>query len=154
VSLDRAPGERYLPPVEGPDANRTTVTGRAKRPLLLALLTALAVGAIMGLAAGLFDIDWGLIALGAIGGWLIGTALLQAGGGGRSAAAVALAVLAFAVALVVDYLASLAALQESVRPLSERVAETPFVDWLGPQLGPAQPLTLLALGVFAWRAAR
>ena len=68
--------------------------------------------------------------------------------------AVVLALAAWLATEIGAYLLSLALLPDSVRSLPERIATLSFLDWLGPQFGPLEILSLFLLAGLAWFASR
>ena len=155
--LERPPGERLASPPtrvrERPDLGR-------------ALLLGAGAGAGIALAAALLrsilDVTTGLLALAVAGGWLVGAAVRQGAWGGeahRGSAApelmgAVLGALTWIVGLVLAWVVALAILPGSERSLAERLAATPFLDWLGPQVGLADLLALLLVTMLGWVAAR
>jgi hypothetical protein len=157
-TLARPPGDRYLPPSPvaapvRPDLRRATIFG-AGAAIAFAVVAAI-------LNAGL-NLPAGVAIAAAPGGWLIGRAArlgAQAGRGrpltrGPVGLAVILALLAWLAGEVAAYVLSLALLQESVRSLADRIAALPFLDWLGPQFGSLEILSLFLLAGFAWFGSR
>jgi hypothetical protein len=112
--------------------------------------------------AGVLQLDLGTLVVAAIAGWAIGTAVVWGAWGERlhfpdvslRVAAVALALVAWAVGTVLDYLFSQAVLPGSTLPFEQRLSATPFVDWFAGQLGPILLLQAGLIAVFAFRAAR
>jgi hypothetical protein len=75
----------------------------------------------------------GVLAVAVIAGWAIGAILWMVRAHPLLAAAMAAG--AWLLGLVLTWLVSLAILPASSRTFTERVAGTPFVDWLAPQFG-------------------
>ena len=110
-------------------------------------------------------ITWGLVAVAAFIGWLIGSAARSGAYGAAPrptaprvrAIAVAGSLFAWLVASAGVYLYSLAALP-SIGPagstLAERIAATPIVAFYAQQLGPLDFIELLALLLAAWWSSR
>ncbi len=158
-TLERPPGNRYLPPdvpnplAVRPDMVRATLFGAAT-----ALLTSVLAAA---LNAGL-NLLVGVAVVAALGGWLIGRAVRRGAWSGRAHVpspaplllAVLLALAAWLVGEIGAYLLSLAALQDSVRSFPERIAALPFLDWLSPQFGPLEIISLFLLAGLAWFSSR
>jgi hypothetical protein len=129
------------------------------RALGLGLLGVVGTAAAMALLYGVLSITIGLIAVAVVGGWSIGAGVRHGAWGGQShrpsGAPAALAILLAAVAwlggLVAAWLVSLALIPASSRTFLERVAATPFLDWLSPQFGGLEVIDLLILlGVAAY----
>ncbi len=155
--LERPPGERY----------GTSATSLRERPdLVRALALGVAVGLLMALAAALLrsvlDLTAGLVAVAIAGGWLVGAAVRRGAWAGlphRPSAApetmgLILGVFTWVAALVLAWVVAMAILPGSERTLTERLAGTPFLDWLTPQLGLADVLGLVLAGLFGWIGAR
>lgn len=131
-----------------------------------ALLLGIGVGVTVALAAAVLrsvlDVTVGLVAVAAVGGWLVGAAVRRgawAGMAHRRAAlpevlGLVLGALTWLVALVLAWVVSMVILPGSDRTLLERLMATPFLDWLGPQLGLADLLCLTLAAVFGWLGAR
>lgn len=158
-TLERPPGDRYLPResadplVQRPDLARAALLGGAA-----ALLTA-AVAAVFN--AGL-NLPIGVLVVVTLGGWLIGQAARRGAWSRRAhvpsrapiALAVTLAIGAWVAAEIGAYLLSLALLPDSVRAFPERIAALSFLDWLSPQFGPVEILSLFLLAGLAWFSSR
>jgi hypothetical protein len=159
-SLASPPGDRYrtgesVEPaqLERPDRVRSVVFG-----VPIALVIALGYGVIRSV----LDLSAGLLALSALGGWLLGWAVRSGAWSGRphrpsgwpGALAVVLAVGAWIGGLIASWLVALWLLPESTRTFAERLGDQPFLDWLGPQLGPLEPVQLLVIVAVAWVSAR
>ncbi len=125
---------------------------------MVALGTALA----MGLLAAIFQVELGLLAIAAVGGWAIGVAVAWGSWGfgvhprmtGPPFLAAVLGGLAWLGGSMIDYLVSLAILPGSTRTFPERVAQQSFGDYLGQQLSLVDGLAVALLVLFAWRSAR
>lgn len=123
-----------------------------------ALLTAVLAAAFN---AGL-NLQVGVAVVAALGGWLIGRTVRVGAWSGRAhvpspaplVLAVLLALAAWLVGELLAYLLSLAALPDSVRTFPERIANLPFLDWLSPQFGPLEIVSLFLLGGLAWFSSR
>jgi hypothetical protein len=149
--LARAPGERYrtAPPeliLVRPDLWRALALG-------------LAAGLGAALLAAMFHAVLSITAV--LGGWLIGVGVRTGAWRGRPhrpsrtplALAAALGIVTWVGGHVLSWLLSMAILPGSSRTLPERVVATPFLDWVGPQLGPLDLVSLLLLVGVAWAAA-
>jgi hypothetical protein len=131
-----------------------------------ALLLGLGTGAVVAIAAALLrsilDVTTGLLAVAVAGGWLVGAAVRYAAWGGEPHRASAAPELLGGVLGAVTWIAgsllawvvALAILPGSERSLLDRLAATPFLDWLGPQVGLADLLSLGLATVLGWLAAR
>lgn len=155
--LARPPGDRYRsaapqPVVERPALGRALALGAAAG-LGTALLTAL-FHAVLSITAG-------LIAISVLGGWLIGVAVRTGAWSGRPhrpsraplALAASLGLGTWIAGLVLAWLLSMLILPGSTRPFLDRLTAIPFLDWLGPQLGPLDLLRLVLLVGVAWATA-
>ena len=122
-----APAPRRRP--DGPDRFRP-------RSLPLALLEAAMVALVSALAwaflKGVLEFP-GALMVAVIGGWLIGEVLWSVRAHPLIAAAVAVG--AWLVGLVLTWMTAMALLPESTRTFVERLQNTPFLEWLGPQFG-------------------
>lgn len=155
--LERPPGERYR--TAGPVIRDRPDVGRA---LLLGAGAGLIVAMAAALLRSVLDVTTGLLALAVGGGWAVGAAVRRGAWAGRphgaSAApevmAVCVGAATWVVALIVAWLVAMAILPGSERPLLSRLMSTPFVEWLGPQLGLADLVCLAVTPVFAWLGAR
>lgn len=114
---------------DGPDRLRP-------RSLPLALLEAALVALVSALAwaflKGVLEFPGALI-VAVVGGWLIGEVLWSVRAHPLIAAAVAVG--AWLVGLVLTWMTAMALLPESTRTFVGRLENTPFLEWLGPQLG-------------------
>lgn len=125
---------------------------------MFGLPVALGVALLFAILIGILDLGFGLIALAAIGGWGIGSAVRagarrtgEAGGApGVRLLAAALALLAWLGGYFGAYLLSLLLRPDSSLAFGERLSQSPFPDWLGPQFGPLQVVELLLLMSIAW----
>lgn len=99
---------------------------------MLATLLVLLTGVAWAVLRGLLELGITALAAVGVGGWAIGVLV-------RGRLPLALAALlggaAWLVGLLVSWLLALALLPGSTRTLAERLAATPFVDWLAPQFG-------------------
>lgn len=158
VRLVRPPGDGYRQRQvaradEPPHPGRGAVAG---------LIAAAGTAFVSGALSAVLDVDLGLIVVAALGGWIIGVAVAR--GTWRSpdhppwsvprAVAATLGAVAWLGAGLVDWIVSQAILPASERGLFERLAATPFLDWLAPQLSLVDGLEVLLLVVVAWRSAR
>jgi hypothetical protein len=95
---------------------------------------------------GILELGVTALAAAAIGGWVMGN-LLRGSRAPRILAA-AWAAMAWLVGLILSWTLAMAFLPGSTRSLPERLANTPFVDWLAPQFGPLE-IAGLVIGVGA-----
>ncbi len=157
--LERPPSDRFGPPPRPPQVVATRA-GRAVAGGLVGVAAAALLWLVIG---GILDLDAGLVVVAVVGGWLVGggTAL---GAWGRADAihqtgrvpwlAVALALLTWLAGTVLLYLYAQITLPASSLTLGERLASTPFTDWLAPQFLPLGPLEILLLAGVSWWSAR
>jgi hypothetical protein len=154
----RDPGDQPLPDRSGlPGAMRRQPSRRYWRPRSLgsAILLAGAAGLLAALAwsvlRAILELGPGALVVAALGGWGIGASLRQARGSPVLAACIG--GLSWLAGLLLTWLLSMAILPGSSRTFSERVAATPFLDWLAPQLGLLEATALVAfVGFAAWSA--
>lgn len=101
----------------------------------------------------------GALGVAVVGGWLTGEVLWSVRV--HPALAALLAVAAWVAGLVLTWITAMALLPESSRSFVERLQNTPFLEWLGPQFGWLElaGLVLYVLGALygarprsAWRA--
>ena len=133
------PGEQGPPSTAPAPAPRRRLDGPDRfrpRGLPLALLEAGLVALISAVAwaflTGVLEFPGALI-VAVIGGWLIGEVLWSVRA--HPLLAVAIAAAAWFVGLVLTWMTAMALLPESTRTFVERLQNTPFLDWLGPQFG-------------------
>jgi hypothetical protein len=142
VPGDLRPGR----PIGGADAPRRGPTEAPSRRPLAGLLAALGIGALAALAwsilRGILELSVGLLVVSTLGGWGIGAAL-RASLPSR-VLAIGLGVGAWLLSLVLTWVVTRVTLL-SDRPLGERLAQTPFIDFTIQQLG---LLELVSLGLF------
>jgi hypothetical protein len=155
ATLARPPGERY----RARSADAVLESPRVGRAIALGLAGVVITAAAMALLYGVLSITAGLLAVAALGGWMIGAGVRKGAwdglphrpSGAPTALAILLAAVAWLAGLVAAWLVSLATIQASSRSFLERVAATPFLDWLAPQLGALEIVDLLLLvGVAAY----
>ena len=157
--LARVPGERYT----GADGFALVLSEpRRDRALLAGVGAALFVALVLGVAVGVFSLSGGLLILAPLGGLLIGGSISRAAWGGvehrpdraLSILAVALALSAWPVGLIVEYVFSLLLLPEATAGLLERMAAAPFADYVSGRVRLIDLIELLLLAGLAWRSAR
>jgi hypothetical protein len=115
------------------------------------VLIALGTAAAWAVLRGILELGPTVLAAAAIGGWAIGLVLREA----RAPVLLAglMGLLAWALGLLFSWLLAMALLPGSSRTFPERLAATPFLDWLAPQLGLLEVLGLILLvGLAAWTA--
>src|SRR6187402_1059518 len=144
----REPGERRLDRAR--PGSRLRSATPAPWSLARAIVVALGVGLVAALVwatlRSILDITIGSLVVAALGGWGIGASLRRAGASPLLAALLSLA--AWLTALLLAWLMAMAILPESARPFLDRLAATPFLDWLVPQLGIVE-IGALVVGVVA-----
>jgi hypothetical protein len=129
---------------------------RHMRSLALGIAAAAMVALVMALMRAVLDLSVGLLAVAAFGGWAIGVAVLRGAWGRRPhppgsrgvLVALTLGAGTWVAWLVLTWLVALAIRPATTLPFLERVAETPFLDYILPQLGllEAGALVLLVAG--------
>lgn len=133
------PGEQRPPSSSPPPAPARRMEGPDRfRPASVpvafaeAALVALVSAAAWAFVKGVLEFP-GVLAIAVVGGWLIGEVLWSV----RVHPAVAgvVAFLTWVLGLVLTWIIAMALLQESARTFVERLQNTPFLDWLGPQFG-------------------
>jgi len=155
--LARAPGERYRTSPTEPFRERPDLW----RALALGLVAGVGIAILTAVFHAVLSITSGLIAISLLGGWLIGLGVRTGSWAGRPhppsraplALAAGLGLLTWVAGFVLAWLLSMAILPGSSRSFPDRLAATPFLDWVGPQLGPLDLLTLVLLVGVAWAAA-
>jgi len=132
------------------------------RGVALGLVATVIVAVLSAVLRGILDLSGGIIAIAVTGGWVIGAAVRQGAWTGEPHRASTAPVLwgavlgacCWAAGLVGAWLVAMAILPGSSRTLPDRLAATPFLDWLTPQLGLADLLSLLLFVGFGWFGAR
>ena len=132
------------------------------RAVVAGVVVGLVVAAAAALLRSILDLTTGLLALAVLGGWGVGAAVrwgAWAGMAHRPSAApevlgLVLGALTWLAAMVLAWVVSMAILPGSERSLPDRLLGTPFLDWLGPQLGLAELLALGLAAVLGWFGAR
>jgi hypothetical protein len=125
---------------------------------------AIGVALVYGLLWGVVLLQWGLIAIGVMGGWVIGKAVARGAWKGAlhpvtrrlHALSAALALLAWFGAAWVAYLSS-RALLESERTFAQRLGDLTFGQYMTEQYmaaGLIHAIALAALVIMGWRSAR
>lgn len=155
--LERPPGDRY----------RDAPTLVRERPdLVRALALGLAVGCVVAASVALvrsvLDVTAGLLAIAVVGGWAVGAAVRRGAWDGtphRGSAAsellgLALGSISWVAGLVLAWVVAMALLPGSERTLPERLTGTPFLDWLAPQAGLLDLVSLVLAAVLGWWGAR
>jgi hypothetical protein len=132
------------------------------RASFFGFLAALGIGALFAILVGILDLGVGLLAFAAVGGWTIGFAA-RSGAWPNAVALPSAAVRGLAVAFAVGawlaghlgaYLLALLLRPDSSLTFGQRVAQSPFLDWLSPQFGLLQIFELLLLCGIAWYGSR
>lgn len=168
-ALARPPGERYgggamrdgaAAPLRA--TQRAVTRPSLVRAALFGLLTAVGIGAVLAVLIGILDLDIGLLAPAAFGGWAIGIAT-RAGAWPNVVALPSRPVRGLAIAFAAfaglaghfgAYVVSLMLRPDSSLTFDQRVAQSSFLDWLSPQLSLLQVLELLLLCGIAWYSSR
>ena len=156
--LARPPSERWRTPEAAAEEPRPDLARAVAIGAGAALLFALG----WLLLAGVLAMDYGIVVAAAAGGWLVGSAVAFGAWASRphrprrslQALAVALTFGGWLVGNVFDWLWSQALLPGSSLSLPERLAQTPFADWLSGQLSPLTALQVGLAVVVSWRSAR
>jgi hypothetical protein len=119
----------------------TTGTVSRGQRIVVALMVTLLAALAWSLCKGILELGVGLLAVAVLGGWSIGAVVRPI----RRAPLIAIAfsVLAWLGGLVGTWLIAMALLQASSRTFIERLGATPFVDWLSPQFGLLEIISLL-----------
>jgi len=132
------------------------------RAFLAGLGVAASVAIVLAVLRAIFDIGPGLLVVAAVGGWLLGVAVVWGAFGaalhspqaGVQRTAAVLGAVAWLGGSAIDYLLSLALLPASSRTFAERLSDQPFPSWLAPQLSLFDAVEVAILVVVAWRSAR
>jgi thiol:disulfide interchange protein len=134
--------------------NSATPTARPLGgPLGLGLLAALATSIVWAVLSAVIGLHLGLLVVAAIGGWLIGSALKPAGPRARWVTG-AIAVDAWILGAVLDFVLSQALLPDAATSLSSRLTLTGFADYTLGTFDIVQAAAIAILVVVAWRSAR
>lgn len=123
---------------------------------------AFVVAIVAALLRSILDVTVGLLGIAVVGGWSVGAVVRWGAWRGMahraSSAPGILGLLlgggAWVAAAVLAWVVAMAILPGSERTLVERLVGTPFVDWLGPQLGLADMLCLVLAALLGWLGAR
>jgi hypothetical protein len=143
--------------VENPPASPNTARG-----LAFGVAAAIPVALVYGVLADPFNLSWGLIVVGLVGGWLIGTAVAQGAWSGRFHLvvpqirwlSVLIAVFTWIAAGAVAYVGSQLFYQGAATPLGERLSVGGFIEYLNSTVFSPSILGLAAMAFVAWRSAR
>jgi hypothetical protein len=130
--------------------------------LVFGLGAAAATVIVSALLRDILDVSFGLLVIAGVGGWLVGAGIRWGAWAGRphrgsavlGVIGVVFGGLCWLLGLVAAWLLSMAILTGSSRSFTDRLAATPFVDWLSPQLDPLDYVQLLLLVSIAWYVAR
>jgi len=128
------------------------------RALAFGAAAGLGTALVIALFHALLSVTAGFIAISVLGGWLMGVGVRSGAWSGRPhrparaplALAAALGLATWIAGLVLAWLLSMLILPGSTRPFLDRLVAVPFLDWLGPQLGPLDLLRLVLLAGVAW----
>jgi len=138
---------------------------RALRGFDYGLLAGLAVAVAYGVAAELFGLTWGLLAVGFLGGLLIGAAVTRGAWDRRmhitvrrlQVAAAGIAIGAWLIGIFLAYVISQALFPQATTPLIERVSFDGFSDYfagLFDSIRFIHAASVAAMAFMAWRGAR
>ena len=138
---------------------------RAIRAYDYGLIAALAVALAYGLAAELLGLTWGLVAVGFIGGVVIGGAVTRGAWGRRKhitirrlqIAAAGIAIGSWMLGVFVAYFVSQALIPQATTPLLDRVSFGGFSNYftgLFEQIRLIHAASLAGIAFMAWRGAR
>jgi hypothetical protein len=129
---------------------------------LYSIAAAVPTALVYGILADPFGLSWGLIVVGLVGGWLIGSAIAYGAWEGQehstipalrwTAAVIALG--AWLAASVVAYVGSQFFYQAATTPLMDRISVSGFIDYFQGTLLSPTLLALAAMAFMAWRGAR
>lgn len=126
---------------------------RRGRALAFGGIAALGTGVAWALLSAVLGLHVGLLVVGAFGGWLIGSSVRTAGP--RSQAwAIGLALLAWLIGSVLDFVISQLLLPAASTPLAERLAISQYLDYLAGTFDIIGALAIAVLLFVAWRSAR
>jgi len=128
-------------------------TRRRGRALALGLAAALGTGAAWALLSAVLGLHIGLIVVAAFGGWLIGASVRSAVPRAQ-AWAIGLALLAWLVGSVLEFVIAQLLLPAASSPLVERVTISGYFDYLAGTFDIIEALAIALLVLVAWRSAR
>lgn len=157
-TLDRPPSDRYAPPAKPTEP----VSASVDLAVFGGILASIAGAALWLLAGGILDLGGGLVVVAVVTGWLIGGAMAYGawrgrphlGASGIPRLAILLGLLTWLAGTALLYLYAEITLPESSLSLADRLASTPFLDWLAPQFLPLGPLEILLIAGVSWWSAR
>jgi hypothetical protein len=128
-------------------------TRRRGRALALGLAAALGTGAAWALLSAVLGLHIGLIVLAAFGGWLIGSSVRSAVPRAQ-AWAVVLALAAWLVGSVLEFVIAQLLLPAASTPPADRLTISNYLDFLGGTFDIIEALAIALLVLVAWRSAR
>lgn len=147
-ATDEAPTTHGTPTTDGTPTERPY--GSAA---LYGLAAAAAVGLVWAVLSVVLDFHLGLLVVAAVGGWIVGAAVVRVARGAWPVA-VGSAGLAWLVGAVLSYVLSQVLLPEAVTPLAERLSIGGLVDYTVATFDLVQTASIAILVVVAWRSAR
>jgi hypothetical protein len=124
-----------------------------RRAMAIGIAAALGTGVVWAVFSALFGFHLGLLAVAAFGGWIIGSSVQPAGNSRRRLAAV-LAIMAWLVGSVLDFVISQALLPAAATPLAARLSIGGYIDNTVGAFDIVQVAAIAILVIVAWRSAR
>jgi hypothetical protein len=128
-------------------------TRRRARALALGSAAALGTGGVWALLAAVLGLHIGLIVVAAFGGWLIGSAV-RSSGPRAQAWAIVLALSAWLVGSVLEFVIAQLLLPAASTPPGQRLTISGYLDYLGGTFDVIEALAIALLVFVAWRSAR
>jgi hypothetical protein len=135
---------------------------RALKAFDWGLLAMLGVAAAYGVLVYPVGLEWGLIAVGIGGGWLIGRAINHGAWHGLphrrnwslKILAVVLALVAWLLGMFISYALGQLLLEGATQPLLERISPAGFSQYMAQVYAIHHGIAMAALAIMAWRTAR
>jgi hypothetical protein len=128
-------------------------TRRRGRALALGLAAALGTGLAWALLSAVLGLHIGLVVVAAFGGWLIGGSV-RSSGPGAQAWAIGLALLAWLVGSVLEFVIAQLLLPAASTPPAARLTISGYLDYLAGTFDIIAALAIALLVFVAWRSAR
>jgi hypothetical protein len=124
-----------------------------RRAMAIGIAASLGTGVVSAVFSALFGFHLGLLAVAAFGGWIIGNSVQSAGNSRRQVAAV-LAVMAWLVGSILEFVISQVLLPAAATPLAERLSIGGYIDNTVGAFDVVQAAAIAILVIVAWRSAR
>lgn len=124
-----------------------------RRAMSIGIAAALGTAVVWAVLSAVLGFHLGLLVVAAFGGWIIGSSV-QSTGELRRRLATTLAVIAWLVGSILDFVLSQVLLPAATKPLSERLSITGYVDYTVGTFDIVQAAAVAILVIVAWRSAR